>query len=51
MMPSTRKIHFFAFRVSTNGEAVDITKNIMEQHVREFIQLIPLAKNRSVECS
>ena len=39
----------FAFRVSTNEEAVDITKDIVEQHVGEFIQLILLAKNRSSE--
>ena len=35
----------FAFRISTKGEAVDIMKNIVEQHVGEFIHLIPLAKN------
>ena len=34
-----KKLLLFAFRVSTNGEAVDITKNIVEQHVGEFIQL------------
>ena len=34
-----KKLFLFAFRVSTNDEAVDITKNIVEQHVGEFIQL------------
>ena len=32
-----------------NGEAVDVTKNIVDQHVGEFMQLNPLAKNRSAE--
>ena len=41
--------NFFAFWLSTNSEAVDITKNIVGQHVGEFIQLIPLAKNQSAE--
>ena len=45
IMSSTGKSSYFAFRVTTNGEAVDITNNIVEQHVGEFMQLIPLAKN------
>ena len=37
-MSSTSNSRFF-------GEAVGIAKNIMEQHVREFRQLMPVARN------